>query len=106
MSDSDLQFIPGSVTIGSLEIVTLAFDMSPLLKQGDTVTGLDPILTREANDEDVSDTSIIGTPTVTGTTAKVTVGALDPETKYILTVSFVPNVGQKLSPYLVIDCPR
>lgn len=107
---SQLRTSPTSVEIGSLETFSLGVDCALLLQTGETVNGGGSPSAFLYDDmdggADVSATSLVGFPTVSGTVVTPILTALEVNHNYRLVVLIRPNATDERQCVTIIVCPE
>ena len=106
MTSTQIQVSPNVFEMASQETLPLAFDVSPILLEGETVAWAQATLVQIDNGQDVSSAGLIGPVAVAGTELVQTVTSLLPRKRYRLVIQFEVAANKVWAPYLLIDCPE
>lgn len=101
---SELSFIPGTYEMANSDVLPLAFDMAPLLEEGETASNPATVLTDIVSGETYED-GLSGSPTIDGDgVITQTVSELRGGRRYRLAVSCLTAAGKTKTAELRITC--
>lgn len=95
---------PQTYDMASTETLPLAFDLSPVLALGETVSSPSCVLTDLTTGRPHA-AGLSGSPSLATSTVTQTVTALQPGHRYRLTLSFTVAAGKVRTVELIIECP-